>query len=94
MFDVITIGTATRDAFIESKSFKIIEANDFPTKRGICVPAGSKLDIDNMYFSTGGGATNTAVGFKRLVFVKLAKILVAEKWSLSYKKKRLIHVLL
>lgn len=63
MFDVITIGSATRDVFVRSKSFKAIEAKEFATGEALAMALGSKLDIDEIRFAVGGGAVNTAVTF-------------------------------
>jgi len=68
MFDVITIGTATRDVFIKSEAFKILADARFSTGKAECLSLGSKIDIDNLIFATGGGATNTAVAFARQGF--------------------------
>ena len=63
MFDVITFGSATRDIFVRSGSFKIIEFPDFITGKGLAVEAGSKLKIDELIFASGGGGSNTAATF-------------------------------
>lgn len=63
MFDVITFGSATRDIFVRSGSFKIIESSDFITGKGLAVEAGSKLKIDELIFASGGGGSNTAATF-------------------------------
>ena len=68
MFDVITIGTAVRDAFVEAKQFAIIKDNQFKTKKGLAFPLGGKIDVGEIFFSTGGGGTNTAVTFARQGF--------------------------
>lgn len=64
-FDVITIGSATQDVFVKSHGWK--ERTDGLAPDGIdaCIPLGSKLGIDELLFSTGGGATNAAVTFAR-----------------------------
>ena len=64
-FDVITIGTATRDAFVKSKDFHIDPDHHVLSGRGLVMPLGAKLEIEKMVFSTGGGATNTAVTFAK-----------------------------
>lgn len=64
-FDVITIGAATRDVFLKSRSIRIVRDDQFSTGEAECFALGSKLDIDDIRFETGGGATNTAVGFAR-----------------------------
>ena len=68
MFDVITIGAAVRDIFLVSKNFQSINSPSFVGGQTECVALGSKLEIDNIIFSTGGGATNAAVTFARLGF--------------------------
>lgn len=61
MLDIITIGSATLDAFLRSSGFKI-------GKRGRekLVLEGGKVEVEEVFFQSGGGATNTAVGFSRL----------------------------
>lgn len=68
VFDVITIGSATRDAIFKSSAFKIVQKNNFLTGRGLCFDLGTKIPIDEIFFSTGGAATNTAVTFSRQGF--------------------------
>jgi ribokinase len=65
MYDVITIGSATRDVFMRSRHIKIIKDATFSTGEAECFALGSKIDVDYILFETGGGATNTAVGFAR-----------------------------
>ena len=64
-FDVITIGTATRDFFAKSKAFKVVSTPEFVSGWGLCLPAGGKIDLEDVIFTTGGGATNAAVTFSR-----------------------------
>lgn len=66
MFDVVTIGAATRDVFLQSDNFKFIKSQEFSSGVGECLSLGSKNEVHNIYFSTGGGATNAAVTFARL----------------------------
>lgn len=63
--DVITIGSATRDVIIKSEGFSL--ANSAKSETGLmeCFPFGSKINIDEIAFATGGGATNSAVTFAR-----------------------------
>ncbi|MDO8558412.1 MAG: carbohydrate kinase family protein [bacterium] len=65
MYDIITIGTATRDAFIESPSFVLRKERKFSTGQALSMPAGAKIDVSRIIFTTGGGATNAAVTFAR-----------------------------
>lgn len=63
MYDIITFGSATRDMFITSKEFTVLKDSSFPTGAGLCASAGSKIYIDDLFFATGGGGTNTAATF-------------------------------
>jgi len=66
MYDVITFGSAAQDIHLRSKAFKVLKDNkDFVTGTGICLSLGSKIDIDDIIFTTGGGGTNTAATFAR-----------------------------
>lgn len=66
MFDVITIGSATRDVFIRSAALETHASAHSPTGVDACLPMGGKVAIDDLVFATGGGATNAAVTFRRL----------------------------
>ncbi len=68
MFDVITIGSATRDVFLVSDKFIALKSRKFPTGAGECVALGSKIDVDKLVLTTGGGATNAAATFASLGF--------------------------
>jgi len=68
MFDIISIGSATRDIFINTDSFKSLDVADFATGKGLCFPLGSKIEIKKIVFTSGGGGTNTAVTFARQGF--------------------------
>ena len=64
-FDVITIGSATRDGFFEGIDFLSVEGKCFVANKGICLPLGAKIRVPKVHFLTGGSATNTAVSFAR-----------------------------
>jgi ribokinase len=72
MYDIITIGTATRDVFIESPLFTNVHDPEHFKKLGFldgnatCFMPGAKLEINKPIFATGGGATNTATTFARM----------------------------
>lgn len=71
MFDVITIGTATRDVFLRSSDFKVLkdkahlEKIGFTTGEAECFALGAKLEIEKPIMTVGGGAANAAVTFAR-----------------------------
>ncbi|MFH2063176.1 MAG: carbohydrate kinase family protein [bacterium] len=62
MYDAITFGSATYDVFVRSSALEA-EGNGTPET---CLPLGSKVDVEEMDFDTGGGATNAAATFGRL----------------------------
>ena len=64
-FDVVTIGSATRDAVFKSDAFKIITNPEFVTGKALAMDLGGKIRIDDIFFSTGGAGTNAAVAFAR-----------------------------
>jgi len=63
MLDIISIGSATKDVFLISKDFKLIKSSQFKTGVGECFSYGSKVELGDIYFETGGGATNSAYSF-------------------------------
>lgn len=65
MFDIITIGSATRDVLLKAEGFEIRKHEDSPSGTEQCFPLGSKIEIKEMVFATGGGAANAAVTFAR-----------------------------
>ena len=67
-YDVITIGSATRDVFMSTDDFVEIPGKEFITGEGLCLPSGSKIEIKKVVFATGGGGTNAAVTFARQGF--------------------------
>ena len=71
IYDVITVGTATRDVFLTSPFFRVISdkkhfiKNGFPTGEAQCFALGGKIEIAEPILTTGGGAANAAVAFSR-----------------------------
>lgn len=61
---IVCIGKATQDVFLtSSEAFSPRKDNDGKLYEHL--PLGSKIDIDDVVFSTGGNATNAAVTFAR-----------------------------
>ena len=60
MFDIITVGSALIDIFVDTGLHE--------KKRKIAYPVGYKFNANKVDFFTGGGGSNTAVGFSRLGF--------------------------
>ncbi|QQR52307.1 carbohydrate kinase family protein [bacterium] len=64
---IITFGAATQDVFLMGKSLhgrRDVRTRDYVEQ----FPLGAKIDVDQIVFDTGGGATNAAVTFARQGF--------------------------
>ncbi|MFA6990175.1 MAG: carbohydrate kinase family protein [Candidatus Gastranaerophilaceae bacterium] len=67
MFDMITIGSATRDIFIETNKAQILSLKDIEEKSELyCLKYGEKIEIDECSFEIGGGGVNMAVAYANL----------------------------
>lgn len=67
MYDVITVGSATVDVFAKTRFSELIKIIDPKGETDfLAFPTGSKILIDELEFTTGGGGTNTAVALSRL----------------------------
>ncbi len=61
---ILTFGAATQDVFLTGKALharRDVRTRDYVEQ----FPLGAKIDVENIYFDTGGGATNAAVTFTR-----------------------------
>jgi sugar/nucleoside kinase (ribokinase family) len=61
---ILTFGAATQDVFLTGKALharRDVRTRDFVEQ----FPLGAKVEVDNVHFDTGGGATNAAVTFAR-----------------------------
>jgi ribokinase len=65
MFDIITFGSATQDIYFTSKKFLPAYGEKFITGEGVCLNLGSKTEMEEAFFSSGGGGTNTAATFAK-----------------------------
>lgn len=65
MFDIITFGSASQDIYLESKKFLRVRGKGFTTGEGVCFNIGSKIEVEEAFFSSGGGGTNTAATFAK-----------------------------
>lgn len=69
MFDVITIGSATMDVFVECDDANIVSASTKSAKSEfMCYPYGAKVEVTEFTSNTGGGGVNTALNFANLGF--------------------------
>lgn len=64
MYDIITLGSATMDIVVKPKNLSVLKyKKDSFEGEGISLPIGSKIEVDDMKFFSGGGGTNTAATF-------------------------------
>jgi len=68
MYEVITFGSATQDIFLLSRKFELVKNKKFITQKGLCVPLGTKLHMEKVFFAMGGCGVNAAVTFARQGF--------------------------
>lgn len=69
MYDVITIGSATMDVFVESDDANIVSVYTKNKKSEfMSYPYGAKVEVTDFASNVGGGGVNTAVNFSHLGF--------------------------
>ena len=67
MNDIITIGSATMDVFVECNDANIVSVKRIDKKlEYMSYPYGSKVEISDFDTQVGGGGVNTAVNFANL----------------------------
>lgn len=65
MYDIISVGSATRDVLFSADELKKFKMDEFPTGEAICMGYGSKIEMKKIVLTSGGGGTNAAVTFAR-----------------------------
>ncbi len=75
MLDVITIGSITRDNFLEA-DFLMEKWPKTPSGQALILPFGEKLEVKNIFSTMGGNSANASVtfarqGFKTACFAKI-----------------------
>ncbi len=69
MSDIITIGSATMDVFVECDEANIVSVSTKSNKlEYMSYPYGSKIEISAFASNVGGGGVNTALNFANLGF--------------------------
>lgn len=67
MYEVIAIGSATQDVFVNIDETRIVRWEDERASRAfLALDYGAKIPVDSLMIDTGGGAVNTAVSFARM----------------------------
>src|SRR3989344_3516014 len=64
MYDVITVGSATVDVYAKTEFSELLKGKN--KEDCIAYPVGSKILINELTLTSGGGGTNTAVALARL----------------------------
>lgn len=73
MFDIVTIGSATMDVFVECDDANIVSVFTKNHKSEfMSYPYGAKIEITDFASNTGGGGVNTALNFANLGFITSA----------------------
>jgi ribokinase len=67
MFDIITIGSITKDNFLEIDC-EIINWPKTPSKKALVFPFGEKLEVKKIVCTLGGNSANASITFSRLGF--------------------------
>ncbi len=75
MYDIITVGSATRDNFLEM-DWSLIKWPKTPSGKAIVLPLGEKLGVRRVFGTIGGNAVNASVtlarqGFRTACFGKI-----------------------
>ncbi len=65
MLDVVSIGSSLIDIFVHSSEFSLQQSNQGVL---LCQILGDKIEVDDFNLRTGGGGSNTSVGFARMGF--------------------------
>lgn len=69
MYDVVTIGSATMDVFVECDDANIVSVSSIDKKSDfLSYPYGYKMEITKFASNVGGGGVNTALNFDNLGF--------------------------
>jgi sugar/nucleoside kinase (ribokinase family) len=63
---VITIGSGVMDVFLLPQNTPEVHTKAFDTGSAMCFAIGGKYEASEIYFDTGGGATNSAATLKSL----------------------------
>ncbi len=89
LYDTISLGSATLDLFLKSDQFLVRKDTEVPQ---LSLPYGAKIDVTESAMQSGGGATNTAVGFARAglraaVIAEMGKDLAADSIIAELKKE-------
>ena len=63
---IVTVGSAVVDVLVRSSSFRVLKSHAVEGGMALCEVYGGKLAAEEISTEVGGGATNVALGLKRL----------------------------
>jgi len=89
---VLIIGGATQDTFLEqvdTQTATLNKANNL--QRFLLLPEAAKIEVGNILYYSGGGATNSAVSFKRLGFGATPYCLIGDDCAGQNIIKEMVH---
>jgi len=82
MYDFITIGSATVDAFVECDDADIVSVSTkYMKTEFMAYPYGAKLEIDSFNTAVGGGGLNAAANLANLGFNTSAIFKIGEDFQ-------------
>ena len=92
MYDIVTIGSATRDNFLKT-DYSLIKWPKTASGKAIALPLGEKLGVQEVYLTIGGNAANASVtfgrqGFKTGCFGKIGADLSGQELISRLKKEK------
>ncbi len=95
MYDIITIGGATQDIFVQADEAKIFNIETVSDKQSyLCFDYGAKIEMDKLAYDIGGGAANAAANFANLglntgTIVKIGSDLTAKEILQRFEEKNI-----
>ncbi len=92
MFNVLTIGGAARDIIFATDKGRIISTpQNLTEQKLLAFEYGAKIKSDQVYFSSGGGACNAAVGLSRLGIKTAALLRIGDDQNGTEIKNNLLR---
>ncbi len=92
MFNVLTIGGATRDIIFATDKGRIISTpQNLTEQKLLAFEYGAKIKSDQVYFSSGGGACNAAVSLSRFGIKTAALLRIGQDQNGTEIKNNLLQ---
>src|SRR3989338_7323923 len=92
MNDIITIGSITRDNFLEA-DYEIVNWPKAQSGKALALPFGEKFEVKRVYSTIGGNSANASVtfarqGFKTACFGKVGNDLSGKEITARLKSEK------